>query len=146
MGLLSTISPEKTTLFVVLPSDGRSDGTPFGRGLRPLFDGKLALGTDESWKGMGVFDLFLPETPVHDVSDPEVLLEGVTQAEAHPADDTDGNGLFFDALFCADIALHEGSSFCLLQVERTVPFIFSMEGAKNQNSTLEDGRKSSSQR
>jgi hypothetical protein len=56
---------------------------------------------------MGVIDLFLPETPIHDISNPELLLEGVTQTEAHPADDADGNGLFFDALFGADIAFHE---------------------------------------
>jgi len=107
MGLLSTIPVEKTTLFVALSSAGRSDRTSFGRGLRPLFNGKLALGTDESGKGMGVIDLLLPETPIHDISDPELLLEGVTQTEAHPADDADGDGLFFDALFGADIAFHE---------------------------------------
>ena len=59
---------------------------------------------------MRVFDPLLPEPPVNNVSDQQLLLIGMFDAETHPADDADGDRVLVLSLFGADIALHDPTS------------------------------------
>jgi hypothetical protein len=83
-----------------------------------LFSGQFTFGTDESREGMGIFNAFLPESPIHNVLYQQFLLKRMAHAEPHPADDTNGHGILIHTLLCTHITLHGRSS--LLNMNKSI--------------------------
>jgi hypothetical protein len=59
---------------------------------------------------MGILDRLLSEPPIDDVLHEQLLFKGMSEAEAHAADDADGHSLFIHPLLGTDVTLHRSSS------------------------------------
>jgi len=57
--------------------------------------------------------LFFSEPPINDIPHKQFFLERMTEAEAHSAYDTDGDGVLIHTLLRTDIAFHRFCSFLL---------------------------------
>ena len=59
---------------------------------------------------MRILDLFLPEPPINNILDQQLLLNRMIEAETHSAYDTDRHCLFILSLLCTDVAFHDITS------------------------------------
>src|SRR3972149_3458828 len=106
--------------------------------LFPLFNGQLAFSADEPRKGMGIGNLLLPESPINDISHQQLLLKGMPRAESHPADDTNGYGIFVHSLLCTNITLHR--TILLFVVNKLILNVYHGKGQKSKNGNKISGR------